>query len=787
MQDRATLRDSAAATTLVEVLNHWAHERPEGRAYSFLRDGEDPEAHLSWRELDARARAVAASLERAGAQGRQALMLYPPGLEFIVAFCACLYAGVVAVPAYLPASKRHLPRLRSIARDARPAIVLTHSTQLRRLRGARAVTELEGLDWLTTDEVDAAQGETWSGSGPSAGDLAFLQYTSGSTGAPKGVMVSHANLMHQAEILRRSFELDSSAVIVGWLPQYHDMGLIGNILEPLYLGARCILMSPVAFLQKPLRWLAAIQRYGATVSGGPDFAYGLCADRIGAADRASLDLSDWQVAFSGAEPVRAATLDRFGEAFAPCGFRRQAFYPCYGMAEATLMITGGERSTPPVEAAVSAAALERHQVVQGEGEDARRLIGCGRTCHGQRLRIVDPKSLEPCALGAVGEIWLAGESVAHGYWRQDELTAQTFGARLADEGPYLRTGDLGFVRQGELFVTGRLKDLIIIRGRNHYPQDIELTAEGSHPSLRPSCGAAVAVEAAGEERLVVIHEVERHPRDNLEVIADSLRQAVAETHQVRVYDVVLIRATSLPKTSSGKVRRQACRAAYLEGDLVVLSRSTLTPAQAVEVVGIELDRETLRSCAPERRHALLEGFLRHCVARVSRVQASAIDPSRSLTSLGLDSLGAVELETEIAHRLGASVPLAELLAGASLDDLTARLAAQLDQETLDQETEERFRSEPESVPPDESPGSTQLSYGQRALWYLHRLDSAAGAYNLAGAARVQGDLDADALGRALAALADRHPGLRTTFGLAGDRPEARINPQARLDLRIEEI
>jgi acyl-CoA synthetase (AMP-forming)/AMP-acid ligase II len=613
--------------SLVELGRARAESLGEQPLYSFLPDrpGED-ENHLSFAGLDLRARAIGAALQRLGAGGQRALLLYPPGLEFVAAFFGCLYAGVVAVPAYPPRSARTLPRLLEIARDARPAVALT-TTELKAAIGGLAtqVPDLSALRLMATNEVPLEQADAWKDPGASGATMAFLQYTSGSTAAPKGVMVTHGNLLHNEEMIRQAFGQTADSVIVGWLPLYHDMGLIGNVMQPLYLGARCVLMSPIAFLQSPKRWLAAISRYRATTSGGPNFAYDLCVRKVSAADRASLDLSSWDTAFNGAEPVRAETMARFAETFGGCGFQARAFFPCYGLAEATLFVSGGA-GAGAVRGAPRVAAFDRGLLEAGEAkppkaatevdspgevdsakEDpaSRVMVSCGRAWLGQDLVIVDPETLTRCDDRKIGEIWVRGPSVAQGYWHRPVETAETFDGRLAEAGagpsgsgegegepdtaPFLRTGDLGFLDGGELFVTGRLKDLIIIRGRNLYPQDIELSVERAHPALRPGCGAAFSVEIGEEERLVVVHEHERTADDapldpgTVEAIADAIRQAVAEQHEAQVQQVVLLRAGTIPKTSSGKIQRRACRAALLAGRLAVLGASALGgPAAAAQ-------------------------------------------------------------------------------------------------------------------------------------------------------------------------------------------------------------
>ncbi|HEV7785623.1 MAG TPA: fatty acyl-AMP ligase, partial [Thermoanaerobaculia bacterium] len=453
------------------MLRARAEERPNQAAFTFLTDGETEAGRLTYAELDFRARAVAAALREAVPPGERALLLYPPGLDFIVAFFGCLYAGVVAVPAYPPRpNDRSQARLRAIARDAEPRVALSTSATLSGLAGLAAMApELAAVRWMATDALASGVSDRQL-SEPSPESIAFLQYTSGSTAEPKGVEVTHANLLHNERMIGAAFEQDESSVVVGWLPLYHDMGLIGTVLQPLHAGGRCVLMSPLAFLQRPMRWLEVISRYRGTTSGGPNFAYELCVRKATPEALAGLDLTSWRVAFNGAEPVRAETLERFAGTFAPCGFRPEAFYPCYGLAEATLFVAGGVPGRRPRIAEVEAAALERNEVVSIAGSDrgARRLVSSGRPWMGQRIVVADPETGAACPPGRVGEIWIAGSSVARGYWRNPEATTHDFGAHLAgpgSDGPFLRTGDLGFVADGELYVTGRLKDLIILRGR----------------------------------------------------------------------------------------------------------------------------------------------------------------------------------------------------------------------------------------------------------------------------------------------------------------------------------
>jgi amino acid adenylation domain-containing protein len=753
-------------STLAGMLQVRAAAQPDREAYLFLGDGELETERLTWGELDGRARAIAAALRESVPSGGRALLLYPPGLEFVAAFFGCLYAGVVAVPAYPPRlNDRSQSRLRSIARDASPGAALT-TTPIAAASGflIERVTELSCCRWIATDALPPAPPDTAPDlPEPDPSSIAFLQYTSGSTAAPKGVMVTHANLVHNERMIGEAFAMDEDSVVVGWLPLYHDMGLIGNVLQPLHAGARCVLMSPVSFLQRPRRWLEAIHRYRGTTSGGPNFAYELCLRK---ASPEGLDLSSWRLAFNGAEPVRASTLERFAEAFAPAGFRREAFYPCYGLAEATLFVSGGDPGRAP-------------------RIDPPR-VGSGHAWMDQRIVIADPETREELPGGTEGEIWVAGPSVAAGYWGNPEATERDFRARLADGGgPFLRTGDLGFL-DGELFVTGRIKDLIILRGRNHYPQDIELTAERSHPDIHPGGGAAFSVEIAGEERLVLVQEVERRRDQDFDGIAEAVRRAVAEEHEVQPYEVVLVRSGTVPKTSSGKVQRHAARVRYLSGELAVLGRSALI-LEASEPVGIGLTptRAALMALEPAERSALLEAFLRERAAEALGVPAAAVDPERPLTALGLDSLSAVELKGGVEAALGVQVPLAGLLEGEDVRALAGRLLVELSQN--EEASLPLSRGGRAWVERERGPGGEGLSAGQKALWFLERLAPEGGAYNIAVAARVR-NLDVEAFRRALDRLVDRHPALRTVFPTVADEPVQRVLPAMEVDFaEVREI
>lgn len=584
------------ASTLVDLLRYRAIYQPNQTAYTFLVDGEAEEISINYHGLDQEARGIAAYLQSLNAKGERALLLYQPGLEYIVAFFGCLYAGVVAVPAYPPRFNKPMPRLQAIVADAQAKIALTTTSILTNVEEQFPHTpDLAALHWIATDTIADDLIKKWQQPLINSDSLAFLQYTSGSTGMPKGVMVSHNNLLHNSALIYKCFEHNYRSHGVIWLPPYHDMGLIGGILQALYCGGSVTLMSPIAFVKKPFRWLQAISRYKATTSGGPDFAYDLCIRRINAEQRATLDLSSWDVAFTGAEPIRPQTLERFAATFEPCGFRREAFYPCYGMAETTLIVTGGLKTEPPIICQVKGVELEQNRVVVATDrqEGDRALVGCGRTWLDQKIVIVDPESFTLSPPKQVGEIWVSGLSVTQGYWNRPEHTQQTFHAYLADtgKGPFLRTGDLGFLQDGELFVTGRLKDLIIIRGRNHYPQDIEMTVEQSHSALKPSSGAAFVIKIKNEERLIIVQEVERNYLRKIDVneLIGDINEAVTLHHELQVYAVVLVKPGSIPKTSSGKIQRYACRSAFLAGTLDVVEDWSESPQGRAKFMNLQAD------------------------------------------------------------------------------------------------------------------------------------------------------------------------------------------------------
>ncbi|MFE4695640.1 fatty acyl-AMP ligase [Streptomyces sp. NPDC056738] len=572
------------ARSLVDLLTLHASRQPDRTAYRYLVTGDcDGEIQdISYGRLAERSRAIGAWLQERGLAGSRAMLLYPPGIEFISGYLGCLSAGVVAVPGLPPHGRsqnhRALLRMKRLIADADAKVILGGREVIAALATmAEHLPELAEITCVATEDIPDEAAGSWREPDLTADSVAFLQYTSGSTSAPRGVMVTHGNLLDNERVITERMghtpdviEEYDHELFVSWLPVYHDMGLIGPVLNAAYLGVTATLFSPLHFLQRPERWLTAVSRYRPHTSGGPNFAYELCLKHATPDLVEGLDLSRWRVAFNGAEPVRAATLRRFTETFGAAGFRREALYPCYGLAEATLIVTGSSVQAPPTLA--TATAIDESgpggAAPESRSTDAAA-VGSGRPGPGTTLVIADPERQEELPEGEVGEIWVSGASVAKGYWRNALATRQTFRATLEGrEGRFLRTGDLGFLRDGELFVTGRLKDLIVVEGRNHYPQDLELSAEMSHWGLRPGCTAAFSVDTGGEgERPVVVAETAPEAVGESEKIIDLIRGAISEAHGLPVHDVVLVHPGTIPKTSSGKIQRHASRAAYLDGTL----------------------------------------------------------------------------------------------------------------------------------------------------------------------------------------------------------------------------
>ena len=641
-------------TTLVELLSWRAQEQPNRIAFRFLVDDGSQEDLITYAELEHRAKVIAACLQDQVQFGDRVLILYPPGLDYIAAYFGCLYAGVIAVTAYPPRLKRPAPRLQAIIIDsgARVALTTTHIMEniQRRLEHN---PHMAALVWLNADEIPNTLANEWRSPSISSETIAFLQYTSGSTSSPKGVVITHGNLIHNMAMISHGFQISLNTEAVFWLPTYHDMGLIGGVLTPIYVSATSSLMSPASFLQRPLRWLQAISRFQATISGAPNFAYQMCLDRITPEQRAELDLSSWRVAFCGAEPIHPESLRKFAAAFASSQFRSTALYPCYGLAEATLLASGSEGPSPLVTRSVDSAALTHNRVIEATDKtaSAQELVSCGVALLDQDIAIVNPETHLKSAADEVGEIWINGPGVAQGYWQRPEATVQTFGAKLAnsDKGSYLRTGDLGFMHEGHLYITGRLKDLIIIRGQNHYPQDLERTVADSHPAFEPGMGAAFSIEKDGEERLVVVHEVtRRHRKPNLDEVVTAVRRAIVQNHEIQLYALMLIKPLSVPRTSSGKIKRFACRAGFLDGSLKVINMWRAEDAVPHVEPAPALSQQAAKPLTTEPMTAsFLESWLVTNIAATIKINPLAIDVRQPFVDYGLDSVQAVTLAGQL--------------------------------------------------------------------------------------------------------------------------------------------
>jgi len=659
-RNKAMSTNNGNFNTLIDVMSLRAANQPEQMAYAFLME-KGGSCRMTYGELECRSRALAGILHAQGAAGQRVLLLEPPGLDFLVAFFACLYVGAVAVPAYPPRRHRvhadhNLARLRSIIHDAEPGFAITTSAVRSRIDDLSAeVPEFREISWLTHTEGNPyGDGKGWQQPEISADTLAFLQYTSGSTATPKGVMVSHGNLLHNMEDLDRGWRHDRNSVMVTWLPTYHDMGLIYGVLVPLYKGFPCYILAPQMFLRQPLRWLQAISDYKGTHAAAPNFAYDLCVRRISPEMRSGLDLSNWKVTLNGAEPVRKETMDEFIEAFGPCGFQSNTFCPGYGLAEATLKVSAArlDRGAKYLKVHPDGLRNNRIELAEASDQNAQVMVGCGDSQVDTEILIVHPETRISLAEDEIGEIWVAGKTVAQGYWKRPEETARVFHAHLAGgEGPFLRTGDLGFLHQGELFITGRLKDLIIIHGSNHYPQDIEFTVGHSHPALASGSGAAFSVDIDGRERLVIVQEVARTYRRRLNPgeVFSAIRSKVAEHHALEVYESVLIMTGTTPRTSSGKIQRRKCRALYLGNELAVIATSR-GDQEPVPGPGEKAQADRAGRAADD-----IERWLKIRIAKDKHQRMEAIDVRQPFHYYGLGSLDLVNLVSDLETYLGKSL------------------------------------------------------------------------------------------------------------------------------------
>lgn len=646
---------------LVDVLRERSEINRGKRLFGFLKNGEELGQTYTFDELDTRARSIAAHLQEKGLEGERAVLMYPSSLEYMAAFFGCLYAGVIAVPVYPPQMGKQLSRIESIVKDSSPQIFMGTQDIFDGIESnmPEFAARIRGKS-LLTDKIDNSHAGIWTRPNINEDSISFLQYTSGSTGSPKGVMISHGNLIANQRSISKLGQSHKDIVYVSWLPLFHDMGLIGTALQPLFYGFTSYLMAPFSFVQRPIRWVKAISDLKATFSVSPNFGYDLCASRVTDEEVAQLDLSSWDTACNGAEPVRMDTLKKFEEKFAPAGFRSNIFFPLYGMAESTLIITGWEKGQTPQHEYFNSEKLEQNKVeaVSADHPNAHQIANCGHTDDEHEVRIVNPETLQACKEDEIGEIWFKGPSVAKGYWETPTQSKETFEAYLPNnEGPFLRTGDLGFLRGDKLYITGRFKDLIIIRGKNHYPQDIELTVENSHKVLRPNGGAAFSVEAAGDERLVVIYEVDRglfRKVDNEEVFK-AIRESISKEHELQVYAIKLVKRRSILKTSSGKIMRRACKKAYLAGELYEEASWQLPLEEANQSLTVESSDDPIKSS-----QEILE-WITNWMSQKLSIPVSDIDTADSMNAYGTDSMMTAEFEEEVSKFIGVEWPVMDYL------------------------------------------------------------------------------------------------------------------------------
>ncbi|MFT0474785.1 non-ribosomal peptide synthetase [Pseudomonas antarctica] len=741
--------------TLVQSLQRRAAQTPDQVALRFLAEAAEHNVVLSYRDLDQRARTIAAALQANAALGERAVLLFPSGPDYVAAFFGCLYAGVIAVPAYPPESTRrhHQERLLSIIADAEPSLLLTIASLgdgLAQVENAPPV--------LSVDTLDAQLADGWVEPELHADDIAFLQYTSGSTALPKGVQVSHGNLVANEVLIRRGFGIDLNPddVIVSWLPLYHDMGLIGGLLQPIFSGVPCVLMSPAYFLGRPLRWLEAISEYGGTISGGPDFAYRLCSERVSESALERLDLSQWRVAYSGSEPIRLDTLERFAEKFAACGFTSNHFFASYGLAEATLFVAGGTRGHGIPALRLDEQALAANRAEPGQGS---AIMSCGTHQPEHAVLIADPHTLSELPDNNVGELWATGPSIAHGYWRNPEATAKTFVHHAGRT--WLRTGDLGFIREGEVYITGRLKDLLIVRGHNLYPQDIEQTIEREVEVVRKGRVAAFAVNDQGLEGIGIAAEISRSVQKILppEALIKTIRQAVAEAYQQAPSVVVLLNPGALPKTSSGKVQRSACALRHADGSLDSYAQFPDLQAQTSDVA--------------------LASELQSQVAAIwcEQLQVATVAGDDHFFLLGGNSITATQVVARLREILGLELNLRMLFEAPTLASFAAKVA-QLQQDGGIAQGAIHALSRQDDLP---------QSLAQNRLWITWQLDPQSSAYTLPGALRLRGELDEDAVRASFQQLIQRHEALRTRFYERDGQAFQRVDATTEFDLHVIDL
>ena len=755
---------------IVSLLRQRAIEHSDKLAYAFLKDGISISSSLTYGELDRKARAIAATLQSQVSPGSRALLAYSSSEEFLPAFFGCLYARIIAVPT--PAidavrMKRSLPRIKAIAEDSQAATILTTSKLASQLKEIQIqIVQLRSAQLLVTDAIDLKNGSELEATINSQ-DLAYLQYTSGSTSTPKGAMISHENLMDNlGSIITNTYGYDEQSIVANWMPYFHDYALVMHLIHPLYAGITCYLMSPIAFIKRPIRWLKAISRYRVTHSGAPNFAYDYCVSQIKIEQLAQIDLSSWRVAHTGAETIRYKTLQKFEQTFQACGFDPNAFYPSYGLAEATLIVTAKNQQGKPAFLTVGTDDLIENKVTKispAQNEiKTQVLTGCGYPAGSTKVVIINPRTLTRCAADEVGEIWVSGKSVAQGYWHRPEETQQTFQANLPDipDTSFLRTGDLGFLKDGQLFVTGRLKDLIVIRGKNYYPQDIEFTVEKSHFQLRANSSAVFSINVEEVEKLVVVAEINSRGDKNLpaDEIVEAISHGVAQDHELPIYKVVLLRRGSISKTSSGKIQRHACRRKFIE--------NKLDPIFNVRIRENQENFYVAPTTPTEKKLAKIWSQVL-CLKQKVGVHNNFFD-------LGGNSLLATQIMSRIHETLKVELPLRSLFAAPNIEQLAQQVNAATSKNLAPIVSVSRNSDLP-------------LSFSQQRLWFLDRLEGKNITYNLPTALRLIGSLNVGALEQAIASTIKRHETLRTNFSSINGSPVQIINSTRKFTLSVVKV
>ncbi len=635
---------------LRDILEKYASETPDKVLFYFLEDGFNEKEHITYAQMSSLAKNMAARLLTKYEKGDRLLMLFPPGIEFIVGLFTCFYAGIIAVPAYPPRKNRMFSRFEAIINDCQPAAILTTRKIYEDIyKNFLRKDVFKEVAFIIYEEILSEDVIHYNDPGIETDDIVLLQYTSGSTGRPNGVILNHKNILYNSEFIRQAFGHKKGLKTVHWLPAFHDMGLIGGIIQPFYMHGANIIIPPNSFLSRPMSWPRAVSKYKANTSGGPNFSFNYCVERMNTEELEGIDLSGVRPFYCGAEPIRKDTLVKFAEAYKDYNFNSDQFYPCYGLAESTLIVSGGELYDEPKYLTVDALELEKGYIKEVENEDnsSRTFVGCGFPWAGTKIAIVEPESKEIHPPGKIGEIWVSGPSVAMGYWNNPELSEKTFQAVTKDgQGPFLRTGDLGFIHDFQLYVTGRMKDLIIIRGLNYSPEDIEFTAISSHDTLQSGAGAAFSVDAEHEEVLVFVCEVKRAAMRDLvaEEVMEAIRQSISENHQIRVSAIALLRPGSIPKTSSGKIQRHAARKEFLANELDILVKWEVNP-------------EVYASPGSGHPTGTVNQWIKVWMGKELHIDPASIDENKPVSVYGMDSMKTVILARDAEDYFGVEFPL----------------------------------------------------------------------------------------------------------------------------------